>query len=66
MSPTSAASLVIHPVSTTHGQLTAKAEGTTGVSQACIRPPVGIEKIADLLAGLKCRFTTRPPDSILR
>ena len=47
-----AKSLVIHPASTTHQQLTAEEQETTGVSQDYIRLSVGIENIADILADL--------------
>ena len=45
-------SLVIHPASTTHQQLTAEEQETTGVTQDYIRLSVGIENIADILADL--------------
>ena len=47
-----AKSLVIHPASTTHQQLTAAEQETTGVTQDYIRLSVGIENIADILADL--------------
>ena len=47
-----AKSLVIHPASTTHQQLTADEQETTGVSQDYIRLSIGIENIADILADL--------------
>ena len=47
-----AKSLVIHPASTTHQQLTAEEQETTGVSQDYIRLSVGIENIVDILADL--------------
>ena len=47
-----AKSLVIHPASTTHQQLTAEEQETTGVTQDYIRLSVGIENIADILADL--------------
>jgi len=47
-----AKSLVIHPASTTHQQLTAGEQETTGVSQDYVRLSVGIENIADSLADL--------------
>ena len=47
-----AKSLVIHPASTTHQQLTALEQETTGVSQDYIRLSVGLENIADILADL--------------
>jgi O-acetylhomoserine (thiol)-lyase len=47
-----AKSLVIHPASTTHQQLTAKEQGTTGVTPELVRLSVGIEDIRDILADL--------------
>lgn len=41
-------SLIIHPASTTHQQLTEKQQLTTGVSQDLIRLSVGLEDIEDL------------------
>ncbi len=45
-------SLVIHPASTTHQQLTAAEQEATGVSQDYIRLSVGIENLEDILADL--------------
>jgi O-acetylhomoserine (thiol)-lyase len=47
-----AKSLVIHPASTTHQQLTAEEQETTGVTPNLIRLSVGIEDIADITADL--------------
>ncbi len=47
-----AKSLVIHPASTTHQQLTPEEQASTGVSADFIRLSVGIEDIEDLLADL--------------
>lgn len=47
-----AKSLVIHPASTTHSQLTTEEQATTGVSPDLIRLSVGIEDIRDILADL--------------
>jgi O-acetylhomoserine (thiol)-lyase len=47
-----AKSLVIHPASTTHQQLTAEEQEATGVTQDYIRLSVGIENIADILADI--------------
>ena len=47
-----AKSLVIHPASTTHQQLTAQEQETTGVTQDYIRLSVGLENIADITADL--------------
>ena len=47
-----AKSLVIHPASTTHQQLTAEEQKTTGVTPELVRLSVGIEDICDILADL--------------
>ena len=47
-----AKSLVIHPASTTHSQLTADEQLTTGVTDDFIRLSVGIENVEDLIADL--------------
>ncbi len=47
-----AKSLVIHPASTTHQQLTAEEQASTGVTPDLIRLSVGIEDIRDILADL--------------
>jgi len=47
-----AKSLVIHPASTTHQQLTPQEQETTGVTQDYIRLSVGLENIADITADL--------------
>ena len=49
-------SLIIHPASTTHQQLTDEQQLTTGVSKDLIRLSVGIEDIEDLKADLKAVF----------
>ena len=43
-----AKSLVIHPASTTHQQLTPKEQETTGVTQDYIRLSIGIEDVQDI------------------
>jgi O-acetylhomoserine (thiol)-lyase len=48
-----AKSLVIHPASTTHQQLTAKEQESTGVTPDLIRLSVGIEDIRDILADIE-------------
>lgn len=48
-----ARSLVIHPASTTHGQLDEKGLKAAGVSADMIRVSVGLEDVNDLLADLK-------------
>ena len=45
-------SLVIHPASTTHQQLTPAEQAETGVTQDYIRLSIGIEDIADIKADL--------------
>ncbi|MGI9037009.1 MAG: homocysteine synthase [Pyrinomonadaceae bacterium] len=47
-----AKSLVIHPASTTHAQLTETEQQSTGVTPDLIRLSVGIEDIRDILADL--------------
>jgi O-acetylhomoserine (thiol)-lyase len=47
-----AKSLVIHPASTTHSQLTEEEQKTTGVTPDLVRLSVGIEDIRDILADL--------------
>ena len=49
-------SLVIHPASTTHSQLTADEQAATGVSPGLVRLSVGIEHIDDILADLEAGF----------
>ena len=49
-------SLIIHPASTTHQQLSDEAQETTGVTKDLIRLSVGIENIEDLKADLKEAF----------
>jgi len=47
-----ARSLVIHPASTTHQQLTAEEQETTGVTADYVRLSVGLENINDITADL--------------
>ncbi|MFY8186376.1 MAG: O-acetylhomoserine aminocarboxypropyltransferase/cysteine synthase family protein [Flavobacterium sp.] len=49
-------SLIIHPASTTHQQLTPEQQQTTGVSPDLIRISVGLEDINDLKADLQAVF----------
>jgi len=49
-------SLIIHPASTTHQQLTAEQQADAGVGQDLIRLSVGIENIDDLKADLENAF----------
>ncbi len=48
-----ARSLAIHPASTTHSQLTAEEQQSTGVTEGYVRLSVGIEHIDDILGDLK-------------
>jgi len=47
-----AKSLVIHPASTTHQQLTREEQEATGVTQDYIRLSVGLEDITDIKADI--------------
>ena len=49
-------SLVIHPATTTHSQLTAEEQATAGVTPGLVRLAVGIEHIDDILADLDKGF----------
>ncbi|MGA1502042.1 MAG: bifunctional o-acetylhomoserine/o-acetylserine sulfhydrylase [Candidatus Nanopelagicales bacterium] len=49
-------SLVIHPASTTHSQLTPEEQLTAGVTPGVVRLAVGIEGIDDILADLDAGF----------
>ena len=49
-------SLVIHPASTTHSQLTPEQQLTTGVTPGLVRLSVGLESFDDLVADLKAGF----------
>jgi O-acetylhomoserine (thiol)-lyase len=51
-----ARSLVIHPATTTHSQLTEAEQATTGVSADLVRLSVGLETLDDLLADLQVGF----------
>ncbi len=51
-------SLIIHPASTTHQQLTVDEQEGAGVSQDLIRLSVGLENIEDLKADLEQAFST--------
>ena len=46
-------SLIIHPASTTHSQLTPEQQLTTGVTPGLVRLSVGLENIDDLKADLE-------------
>lgn len=47
-----AKTLVIHPASTTHQQLTEKEQAETGVTPDYIRLSIGLENVADILADI--------------
>jgi O-acetylhomoserine (thiol)-lyase len=49
-------SLVIHPASTTHSQLTPEQQLTAGVTPGLVRLSVGLESVDDLIADLKTGF----------
>jgi len=49
-------SLVIHPASTTHSQLTPAEQALSGVTPGLVRLAVGIENIEDILADLDAGF----------
>lgn len=49
-------SLVIHPASTTHSQLTPEQQLTAGVTPGLVRLSVGLEHIDDILADLEIGF----------
>ena len=50
-------SLVIHPASTTHSQLTPEEQASTGVFPGLVRLSVGLESIEDILADLDAGFS---------
>ncbi len=50
-------SLVIHPASTTHSQLTPEQQAQSGVTPGLVRLAVGIEHVDDILADLELGFT---------
>ncbi len=56
-------SLVIHPASTTHAQLSPEEQLATGVTPGLVRLAVGIEGIDDILADLEQGFAAARPFS---
>ncbi|MFM6971786.1 MAG: PLP-dependent transferase, partial [Rhodoluna sp.] len=50
-------SLVIHPASTTHSQLTPEQQLTSGVTPGLVRLSVGLESVDDLIADLDGAFS---------
>jgi O-acetylhomoserine (thiol)-lyase len=55
-------SLVIHPATTTHSQLTESEQAATGVTPGLVRLAVGIENINDILADLEAGFRAAKAD----
>ena len=51
-----ARSLVIHPASTTHSQMTAEELAGSGITPGTVRLSIGLEHISDLLADLENAF----------
>ncbi len=49
-------SLVIHPASTTHSQLSEAEQRATGVTPGLVRLAVGLENVADIIADLDAGF----------
>ncbi|HYF71291.1 MAG TPA: PLP-dependent transferase, partial [Nocardioides sp.] len=49
-------SLVIHPASTTHSQLTPEEQQLSGITPGLVRLAVGIEHVDDILADLDAGF----------
>jgi OAH/OAS sulfhydrylase len=49
-------SLIIHPASTTHSQLTPEQQLTTGVTPGLVRLSIGLENVEDLKADLEAGF----------
>jgi O-acetylhomoserine (thiol)-lyase len=49
-------SLVIHPASTTHSQLSPAEQATTGVTPGLLRLSIGLETVEDLIADLERGF----------
>ena len=49
-------SLVIHPASTTHSQMTEQEQVSTGVEPGLVRLSVGIETLDDIIADLEQGF----------
>jgi len=55
-------SLVIHPASTTHSQLTPEEQATAGVTPGLVRLAVGIEALPDIIADLEAGFRAAKQD----
>jgi O-acetylhomoserine (thiol)-lyase len=59
-----ARSLAIHPATTTHQQLSAEEQLTSGVTDDYVRLAVGIEHIDDILADLSQALKVAVPDAL--
>ena len=59
-------SLIIHPASTTHQQLSEEQQITTGVTKDLIRLSVGLEDIEDLKADLQSVFEKLPVQNLVQ
>lgn len=57
-------SLAIHPATTTHQQLSAEEQLTSGVTDDYVRLAVGIEHIDDILADLSQALKVAVPDAL--
>ena len=55
-------SLVIHPASTAHSQLSEEEQRATGVTPGLVRLAVGIENITDIIADLEAGFRAAKSD----
>jgi O-acetylhomoserine (thiol)-lyase len=55
-------SLVIHPASTTHSQLSESEQQATGVTPGLVRLAVGLENVSDILADLEAGFRAAKVD----
>jgi len=60
-----AKTLVIHPATTTHQQLTTEEQISTGVTPDLIRVSVGIEHISDIIADFEHAFSAAMPQHSL-
>ena len=58
-------SLIIHPASTTHQQLTSEEQESTGVTNDLIRLSVGLEDVDDLISDLEEAFAKIPKGIIV-
>ena len=58
-----AKSLIIHPASTTHSQLTAEEQVSTGTTEDLVRLSVGLEHVDDLIADLEQALAAATADA---